>query len=1096
MSKTIRIVSAATALALTLTSIGLVSLTAAEETRGLWVYDEASKSFSYTASATENIADNFSLGINDFTDTEGNRLEYGFEGEIAKISFNVAAEGTEDGNNFTLAMFDGDENQVTMSCDFPADNGGTKKELVFEQGWNGSAWSWGWLDEGATVTLSDIKITDKSGSEYNYAAKFAIVSGTETAEFKPGEAAPQTVELSDWYDEPYHYGQLFFYGHDWNMGTYRVKDFAEQYGKINVKFNVSDIVGEIFVRLIITDKSGFDAFISDPIRLEDGAASFDFDLGDKLKYMDGEIGYMVLQAYSEAENAAFDIVSADVRSAEVTGTEVYEKAASIQERIYVDEYDGKYHVSVNLEDFPEGCSLTDFAAKYGSVKVTFAPINVPDNANLTARVVLATTDDNGDYGGSIVLVGEASAEEGADNVLRADISGERLNYIYNALSAVVLEFTSDVDLAETGFNVAPNAEKTFTVTGADTLSVNLGANETIYIESYTWGDNEGYNMNNGWVNVLSPDFYPTHPQLVKDLLGQYNKVNVKFDANNFTGKYKDNIRYYIAIIDNETNLGITLYDDVLIEGTNEAEINFEGTYPLYADDKYIVGIIFYVESRDFHTDTDQEILASFDLSTPAVDVRGTEEFKFEFNNQSLNTVVMNNPDGGMWFEDNTVLSVAEIPEDATFKSFVNTYDKFSYDFLISNLRVYDGFTPYFNITFRSKETNSFGEEAYVYAINLTPVGSDKLELPSNTEIKGTIDIDKFPDVEAGLRDIVLSFYLEWAEDPSKTGQMLRSLESGTPVLGFDIVPFVVATELNGGKATVAPSAEDLADENKVFEFVDESGEKVDPENVGLAIEDQVENGSADMDSIEESLNSAIESIDDIDRIDEIKNVYDITLKANGNEVQPDNFKVTVVIPLPDTISPEETQNICLMRVEAGGNFTKLTISYDPASHSISFTTEHFSQYVLAVAHTHVFDSDGKCTICGYEKPSAPGDETTAPSPVITVAPGAFSVPTAETSAAETTTPANTSSASSESEAASASAPSTETAAPNNGTSAPAEESAAPAENTESSGNSAADNTGSANSVGNEDKNVATGLTLAFIPSIAAAAGVIVSRKKK
>lgn len=86
-------------------------------------------------------------------------------------------------------------------------------------------------------------------------------------------------------------------------------------------------------------------------------------------------------------------------------------------------------------------------------------------------------------------------------------------------------------------------------------------------------------------------------------------------------------------------------------------------------------------------------------------------------------------------------------------------------------------------------------------------------------------------------------------------------------------------------------------------------------------------------------------------------VYDITLKANNVEVQP-NGTVKVTIPLPDNI---DVGSVMIYRIEENGEKTELSTTIQTIDNKkyIIFETNHFSTYVLAEKSTETKQEAGK-----------------------------------------------------------------------------------------------------------------------------------------
>ena len=166
--------------------------------------------------------------------------------------------------------------------------------------------------------------------------------------------------------------------------------------------------------------------------------------------------------------------------------------------------------------------------------------------------------------------------------------------------------------------------------------------------------------------------------------------------------------------------------------------------------------------------------------------------------------------------------------------------------------------------------------------------------------------------------------------------------------------------------------------------------------------------------------------------------YDITLKdSNGNTIRP-STEVTVKIPAP---TDWNTADIKVYRAETDGKYTDMNAKYSDGY--MIFTTDHFSTYILSTVDLTEKEDEGPTG-------GSTGGNTTGSSSTTTT-----TTTTTTTEAAATTTTTTT----------------------------------APAATTTATANTSGAGSG-------EDRNVNTGATILIIPAIAAAAGVIISKKRK
>lgn len=124
-------------------------------------------------------------------------------------------------------------------------------------------------------------------------------------------------------------------------------------------------------------------------------------------------------------------------------------------------------------------------------------------------------------------------------------------------------------------------------------------------------------------------------------------------------------------------------------------------------------------------------------------------------------------------------------------------------------------------------------------------------------------------------------------------------------------------------------AEDLA-EFYGLEFITLGFNTLEDENTGTIISGDTE------DSIPENTELNVT----ITEQTETSVKYNITLVADGNEIQPAN-SVTVKIPVPETLDPE---TCAVYRMEADGTRTDMNAVYKNGY--MVFSTDHFSEYVL------------------------------------------------------------------------------------------------------------------------------------------------------
>lgn len=177
--------------------------------------------------------------------------------------------------------------------------------------------------------------------------------------------------------------------------------------------------------------------------------------------------------------------------------------------------------------------------------------------------------------------------------------------------------------------------------------------------------------------------------------------------------------------------------------------------------------------------------------------------------------------------------------------------------------------------------------------------------------------------------------------------------------------------------------------------------------------------------------------------------FDITLEKDGVKVNP-NGTVTVTIDVPAALAGASKYYVYYQADD--GTLTDMKATY--ADGKVTFNTNHFSTYILSVEPLIAEETTAAATS---------EESTTAVPDVTTEAPAAI---TNET----TTTPAATT---------------TET------TTTPAATTIVAATTTQP-----ASSAGSTDSGNNEDKNQPTGVSLIFIPAIAAAAGIIIAKKRK
>ncbi len=236
--------------------------------------------------------------------------------------------------------------------------------------------------------------------------------------------------------------------------------------------------------------------------------------------------------------------------------------------------------------------------------------------------------------------------------------------------------------------------------------------------------------------------------------------------------------------------------------------------------------------------------------------------------------------------------------------------------------------------------------------------------------------------------------------------------------------------------------------------------------------------------------------------------------------------VTLSIEVPESLKPDDTfnRNYSIIRVHNGIASIINNLSND--KNLIAFETNKFSTFsiiykdeVLIPSDSESDDESGSSTsteettnTSGGEPPVEETTETsggeppveeitnipeTPSNPATEIGSGAFVIPdTTELATAESST--ETSAPSPETTAPQASADNTDTISDGTAQGSASEISTAPSDNN-TDGN-AGGNTGSTDSTGNgtanEDKNQNTGVTLAVIPVLAAAAGIIFSKKRK
>ena len=112
-------------------------------------------------------------------------------------------------------------------------------------------------------------------------------------------------------------------------------------------------------------------------------------------------------------------------------------------------------------------------------------------------------------------------------------------------------------------------------------------------------------------------------------------------------------------------------------------------------------------------------------------------------------------------------------------------------------------------------------------------------------------------------------------------------------------------------------------------------------------------------------NSAISDIITIIAVDEEKFVaYEITLKSNGVEIQPDG-SVKISIPIPDTF---DKSKLAIYRI--GDNGEKIKYNYTISGNYVIINADHFSTYVIADLTTETNSSSNT------ENDTAENDNTT------------------------------------------------------------------------------------------------------------------------
>lgn len=286
---------------------------------------------------------------------------------------------------------------------------------------------------------------------------------------------------------------------------------------------------------------------------------------------------------------------------------------------------------------------------------------------------------------------------------------------------------------------------------------------------------------------------------------------------------------------------------------------------------------------------------------------------------------------------------------------------------------------------------------------------------------------------------------------------------------------------------------------------------------------------------EESIRRAEEALGDVIKGNKHYNLLDLTLLYDGEDFSNGyDGLVEVIIPIP--AGHRDKEFYCYRIVDNNGTPEKELIPGKRVEDSYIIYLEHFSTYAFVGDgdHEHSFgknwESDDvnhwhecscgeisdmaahtasepitengvkytECTVCGRilsrenvsgtDTPETPTNPPSESGSGKFVSPDTTTEPTAAESSPETTAPQ-------------ASADNTDT--PSDGTSqgSASDNSAAPSDNnTDGNANgSAGGNTGSADNAGNtsaEDKNQNTGVTLAVIPVLAAAAGIIFSKKRK
>lgn len=290
---------------------------------------------------------------------------------------------------------------------------------------------------------------------------------------------------------------------------------------------------------------------------------------------------------------------------------------------------------------------------------------------------------------------------------------------------------------------------------------------------------------------------------------------------------------------------------------------------------------------------------------------------------------------------------------------------------------------------------------------------------------------------------------------------------------------------------------------------------------------------------EESIRRAEEALGDVIKGNKHYNLLDLTLLYDGEDFS-DGYDglVEVIIPIP--AGHRDKEFYCYRIVDNNGTPEKELIPGKRVEDSYIIYLEHFSTYAFVGDgdHEHSFgknwESDGvnhwhecscgeisdmaahtasepitengvkytECTVCGriLSKENVSGTDTpeTPSNPAAGSGSGTFVSPdtTTESAAAETTAP------SPETTAPQASADNTDTTSDGTSQGSDSDNSAAPSDNnTDGNADENADiNTGSTagteNGAANEDKNQNTGVTLAVIPVLAAAAGIIFSKKRK